>query len=132
MASKSSSVRLRPDVENLPAYVPGERSAAGLQVFKLSSNEIAYPPLPAVSAAMVDAGADLNRYPDMYATDLTEALGEKYGVGAERVTVGNGSVAVLAHVLAAVCEPGDEVIMAWRSFEAYPIAVQVAGARPVL
>ena len=132
MASKSSSVRLRPDVENLPAYVPGERPTAGLRVYKLSSNEIPYPPLPAVSAAMVDVGADLNRYPDMYATELTEALGARYGVGAERVTVGNGSVAVLAHVLAAVCEPGDEVVMAWRSFEAYPIAVQVAGARPVL
>jgi histidinol-phosphate aminotransferase len=52
-------------------------------------------------------------------------------VGADRVTVGNGSVAVLAHVLAAVCRPGDEVVHAWRSFEAYPIAVQVAGARAV-
>ena len=41
---------------------------------------------------------------------------------------GGGSVAVLGHVLAAVCEPGDEVVFPWRSFEAYPIYVTVAGA----
>jgi histidinol-phosphate aminotransferase len=131
MATKSSSVRLRPDVDTLPSYVPGERPAPGRLLYKLSSNEIAFPPLTAVNAAMVDAAADLNRYPDMYATELTEAIGEKFGVGAERVTVGNGSVAVLQHVLTAVCEPGDEVVMAWRSFESYPISVQVAGARAV-
>ncbi|RPF26598.1 histidinol-phosphate transaminase [Georgenia muralis] len=127
----SSRPGLRPDIESLPAYVPGARPAAGRQVFKLSSNEIPFPPLPSVVAALDTAAAEVNRYPDMYATELTEALGAVHGVGAERVTVGNGSVAVLAHVLTAVCAPGDEVVFAWRSFEAYPIAVQVAGARPV-
>jgi histidinol-phosphate aminotransferase len=38
---------------------------------------------------------------------------------------------VLYHLLQTVCEPGDEVVFAWRSFEAYPIAVQVTGATPV-
>jgi histidinol-phosphate aminotransferase len=132
MAPKNASVRLRPDIDALPAYVPGERPTVGMQVYKLSSNEIAFPPLPAIGAALVDAAADLNRYPDMSATQLTEALGARHGVGADRVTVGNGSVAVLQHILTAVCEPGDEVVMAWRSFEAYPIAVQVAGARAVM
>jgi len=40
----------------------------------------------------------------------------------------NGSVAALGHVLSAVCETGDEVVLPWRSFEAYPIAVTLAGA----
>ena len=40
-------------------------------------------------------------------------------------------MAVLYHLLAAVCEPGDEVVYAWRSFEAYPIAVQITGATSV-
>ena len=30
-----------------------------------------------------------------------------------------------------MCEPGDEVVIPWRSFEAYPICVAVAGARAV-
>ncbi|MHB1065245.1 MAG: histidinol-phosphate transaminase [Georgenia sp.] len=131
MATKIPAVRVRPDVEKLPAYVPGERLAGGRQMYKLSSNEMPFPPLPAVSAALTDVFADLNRYPDMYATDLTEAIGRRDGVGADRVTVGNGSTAVLQHILTAVCEPGDEVVMPWRSFEAYPILAQVAGARAV-
>ncbi|MPV38772.1 histidinol-phosphate transaminase [Georgenia subflava] len=131
MASPRPSVSLRPEIESLPAYVPGERPTRGRQVYKLSSNEVPFPLLPAVGAALADAAVDLNRYPDMYATELTEALGERLGVPAERVTVGNGSVAVLENVLRSVCVPGDEVVMAWRSFEAYPICVQVAGAEPV-
>jgi len=49
-------------------------------------------------------------------------------VAPETVVAGNGSVAMLGHILAAVCEPGDEVVFAWRSFEAYPIYVTAAGA----
>ena len=35
---------------------------------------------------------------------------------------------MLYHLLQAFCETGDEVVYAWRSFEAYPIAVSAAGA----
>ncbi|MFC7403578.1 histidinol-phosphate transaminase [Georgenia alba] len=124
----SRSVSLRPEIAALPAYVPGARPTRGRQVYKLSSNELPFPLLPPVGAALADAGVELNRYPDMYAAELTEALGERLGVPAEKIVVGNGSVAVLSHILAAVCRPGDEVVMPWRSFEAYPIAVPVAGA----
>ena len=47
------------------------------------------------------------------------------------LAAGTGSVAVLYHLLQAFCEPGDEVVYAWRSFEAYPIAVAVTGATSV-
>ncbi len=49
----------------------------------------------------------------------------------EMLAAGTGSVAVLYHLLQAFCEPGDEVVYAWRSFEAYPIAVSAAGATSV-
>ncbi len=130
-------VPVRPAVAALPAYVPGARALPGAAAFKLSSNENPYPPLPSVLAAIADAAADVNRYPDMYATELTEAIAAAIsdavdgGIRPEQVVVGNGSVAVLAHVLSAVVEPGDEVVFGWRSFEAYPIAVAVAGGTPV-
>ena len=38
---------------------------------------------------------------------------------------------MLYHLLQAFCEAGDEVVYAWRSFEAYPIAVAVTGATSV-
>ena len=120
-------VRLRDAVAALPPYVPGARVAAGGQAWKLSSNENPYPPLPSVLDAIAAAAAESNRYPDMYATELVEALAEHAGVSADQVVVGNGSVAVLAHVLQAVVDAGDEVVFPWRSFEAYPIAVAVAG-----
>ncbi|MBT0993624.1 histidinol-phosphate transaminase [Cellulomonas sp. DKR-3] len=123
-----SRVPLRRALSDLPPYVPGGRAPVGAAAFKLSSNENPYPPLPSVMAAIADAAVDVNRYPDMYATELTEAIATRLGVAPEAVVAGCGSVAVLGHVLATVCEAGDEVVFPWRSFEAYPIAVSLAGA----
>ena len=125
-------VPLRPAVEALPPYVPGARPAVGERLWKLSSNENPYGPLPSVVDAITRAATTTNRYPDMYAAELVEALAAFVGVDADQVVVGNGSVAVLAHVLAAVVDAGDEVVFPWRSFEAYPIAVAVAGGRSVM
>ncbi|WP_066584375.1 histidinol-phosphate transaminase [Cellulomonas timonensis] len=124
-------VPLRPAVAALPPYVPGARALVGAAAFKLSSNENPFPPLGSVVAAIADGAMDVNRYPDMYATELTEAIAAHLGVNPAGVVTGNGSVAVLSHVLAAVCDAGDEVVFPWRSFEAYPIAVGIAGARAV-
>ena len=121
---------LRPDIASLPKYVPGARGD-GRQLWKLSSNENPAAPLPGVLAAVADAAVDMNRYPDMYAVELTEAIARKLSVAPDQVVCANGSVAALGHVLSAFCLPGDEVIYPWRSFEAYPIAVQVSGATSV-
>lgn len=124
-------VPTRRALADLPPYVPGARVPVGAAAFKLSSNENPFPPLPSVMAAIADAGVDVNRYPDMYATELVAAVAAHLGVGNDEVVAGGGSVAVLGHVLAAVCEAGDEVVLPWRSFEAYPIYVTVAGATGV-
>lgn len=118
---------LRRALADLPPYVPGARVPVGAAAFKLSSNENPYPPLPSVVSAIADGAVDVNRYPDMYATELTEAIARSLGVDPSTVVAGCGSVAVLGHVLSAVCEPGDEVVLPWRSFEAYPIAISLAG-----
>jgi histidinol-phosphate aminotransferase len=99
--------------------------------YKLSSNENPYPPLPGVLAAAQQACERMNRYPDMANSELTAALAAKHGVDTDRVALGTGSVAVLYYLLQAVAGDGDEVIYPWRSFEAYPIAVQLTGARSV-
>ncbi|MCG7284861.1 histidinol-phosphate transaminase [Cellulomonas sp. ACRRI] len=124
-------VPLRPALASLPPYVPGARVPVGAAAFKLSSNENPYPPLPSVVAAIADGAVDVNRYPDMYATELVEAVAAHLGVQADQVVAGCGSVAVLGHVLSAFCDAGDEVVHPWRSFEAYPIAVTLAGATGV-
>lgn len=126
-------VRVRPAVAQLPAYKPGKPAPVGPGgvSYKLSSNENPFPPLPGVLAATERAVAQMNRYPDMANTVMTTAVSERLGVGPDQLAFGTGSVAVLYHLMQAVCEPGDEVVYAWRSFEAYPIGVQLTGAVPV-
>lgn len=121
-------VRLRPEILALPAYRQGR--AATADAFKLSSNENPFDPLPSVLEE-VRAVTDFNRYPDAAATALRTALAESYGVGIDEVIVGAGSVAVIAQLISAAAGVGDEVVYAWRSFEAYPSLVTTAGATSV-
>src|SRR5690348_14970852 len=125
--------RPREGVAAIPAYVPGRPPTPRDDVitYKLSSNENPFPPLPGVLETAARACAVMNRYPDMGAVELRTTLAEKFGVSIDQVAVGTGSVAILYHLLQAFCDPGDEVVHAWRSFEAYPIAVSVAGATGV-
>ena len=73
----------------------------------------------------------MNRYPDMGSTALYAALGEAMGVPVEDLAAATGSVGLIYQLVNAFCEPGDEVVYAWRSFEAYPIAVTAGGAASV-
>ncbi|MFJ6377117.1 histidinol-phosphate transaminase [Pseudarthrobacter oxydans] len=121
---------LRGAVAGLPSYVPGRRSA-GADIAALASNESHYEPLPAATVAVAEAARRMNRYPDMAAVELRERLARHLGVSLEEVAVGPGSVGVLQQIITGLCDAGDEVVFAWRSFEAYPILVELAGARPV-
>ena len=117
----------------MPAYVAGKPPAArpGLRTYKLSSNENPYPPLPGVLEVAAKAVEQANRYPDMGNAALYAKLAEVYGVPLGDLAVATGSTGLIYQLLAAFCEPGDEVVYAWRSFEAYPIAVLAAGATSV-
>jgi histidinol-phosphate aminotransferase len=128
---------VRSVIDSLPVYKAGKSAdrPEGLTpdrpTYKLSSNENPFPPLPGVLAATALACEQMNRYPDIANTQLADAVARKFDIGADLLAFGTGSVAVLYHLLQAVCDPGDEVIFAWRSFEAYPIAVLITGATPV-
>jgi histidinol-phosphate aminotransferase len=122
------TVRLREILTTLPAYVPG-RNVVG--AIKLASNETHYPPLPHVLARIADAACAVNRYPDNFSTELTSALAAKYGVADDQVAVGCGAVSLLTQLAQAAVDADEEVMYAWRSFEAYPILTAICGASPV-
>ncbi|MFG2506828.1 histidinol-phosphate transaminase [Streptomyces rubiginosohelvolus] len=127
-----TSPKLRAELDGVPAYVPGKPAAAGGPVaYKLSSNENPYPPLPGVLESALAAAGNFNRYPDMACTGLMNELAERFGVPLSHLATGTGSVGVAQQLLQATSGPGDEVIYAWRSFEAYPIITQVSGATSV-
>lgn len=118
----------RADLADLPAYVPGKVLPDAV---KLSSNEVAHPPLAAAREAMAEAAQGVNRYPDMGAVQLRTALAEHLELSPEQVAVGNGSSALCQQLVQIAAGPGDEVLFPWRSFEAYPIFARVVGATPV-
>jgi histidinol-phosphate aminotransferase len=126
------SPRFRPVLGTVPAYKPGKAPVAVTgQAHKLSSNESPYGPLPSVLEVIAEAGSGVNRYPDNGAEALIAALAERFAVPAEHVAVGCGSVGVLKQLIEAVSDPGNEVLYAWRSFEAYPPLADLAGATSV-
>lgn len=121
-------MHIRPEVAVLPAYKQGRQASDS--AFKLSSNENPFPPLPGVVEA-VQAQTSYNRYPDATALALRAVLANRFGLTAEQVHVAPGSVAILHELARATSGPGDEIVYAWRSFEAYPGVVTVAGATSV-
>ncbi|MEU6538897.1 histidinol-phosphate transaminase [Streptomyces sp. NPDC047000] len=127
-----TSPKLRAELEGIPTYKPGRPAAAGGPVaYKLSSNENPYPPLPGVMETVTAAAASFNRYPDMACTGLTAELAERFAVPLSHLATGTGSVGVAQQLVQATSGPGDEVVYAWRSFEAYPIITQISGATAV-
>ncbi|MEU3609155.1 histidinol-phosphate transaminase [Streptomyces sp. NPDC035033] len=121
--------RPRPDLDALSAHRPGKPDYAGS--FVLSANENPYPPLPGVLETAVAAAGAFNRYPDMAVGELTAELARHFGVPAEHIATGPGSVGVAQSLVLATAGEGDEVLFAWRSFEAYPVITRIAGATPV-
>jgi histidinol-phosphate aminotransferase len=118
----------RPDLDALPAYVPG-RNVPG--AIKLASNEVPYGPLPGVVEAVTAAVAGVHRYPDMGVAELRARIADRLGVDPERIATGCGSVALFEHLFRVTCLPGDEAVYPWRSFEAYPIIGATTAARNV-
>ena len=133
----AGGIRPRPVVDLLPRYAAGKPPVPveGLTSYKLSSNENPLPPIPAVQQAIA-AQTDFNRYPDPLSSRLREALARFLDVPAEDIVTGAGSLGALNQLLTTFAGQNDdgkadEVIYAWRSFEAYPICVGLAGAESV-
>lgn len=127
----------RPVLNQLPAYAAGKPpvTVPGLTPYKLSSNENPLPPLPGVLEGIASATA-VNRYPDTLCSDLRNELAPLLDVPADDIVTGAGSLGALMQVLAAYAGTNDdgvqdEVVYPWRSFEAYPIVVELAGAKSV-
>jgi len=119
----------------LPAYKPGRNPAdvareIGVErAVKLASNEVAFPPLPAVVRALAEAAGETNRYPDNGAVVLTRALADRYGVDPGQIATGCGAVMLCQQLAQSFNDPDTSLAFAWRSFEMYPLLAQVAGAR---
>ncbi|MGP9490371.1 histidinol-phosphate transaminase [Glutamicibacter sp. AOP5-A2-7] len=123
------NINQRPSLAAVPAYRQGKSAAPGAS--KLSSNESPHAPLPSVVQSIAEGLESIHRYPNMAAPELITALAEQYDLDPAEISLGAGSVEVASQLIHAVTGEDDEVMFAWRSFEAYPSLVRIAGAVPV-
>ena len=121
---------LRSALDGIPAYKAGKPPVVvpGVTSYKLASNENHHDPLPSVVTAIHESLTEIHRYPDYASTRLRDAIAARFDVPASHVSVGTGSVGLLQQLVQITAGPGDGVLFGWRSFEAYPIMTQIAGA----
>lgn len=115
-------------LDGLPGYGKGRAAGAAVFAHRLGSNEAPDAVDPAIRRAISDALAGANRYPDLRGETLAAALAARHGLDPAQVAVAAGSIVLLDQILRGWCDPGDEVVAPWRSYEAYPIIAGLSGA----
>ncbi len=126
----------QPGVQKLSPYVPGkpvdelarELNLDPAGIVKLASNENPLGPSPKVLDAIRAELPELTRYPDGNGFALKQRLAERYSVGINQVTLGNGSNDILELVARAYLAPGLNAVFSEHAFAVYPIATQAVGA----
>jgi len=116
------------------AYVPSRPDPELMRVYKvdhlhrLNNNENALGPPPA-ARRVIDAFEPPRSaiYPSGDSFFLRTALGERFGMDPERFLVGNGSCEVIASVIKAFCEKGDNIITADKTFAVYEWVAEFSG-----
>ncbi len=103
---------LRPAIDAMTAYVPGEQPKSGIKIIKLNTNENPYPPSPKAIATLQNFDADsLRRYPDPFAHEFCQAVSDVLDVPTDWVIVGNGSDDVLNILIRAAAEGRDRKVV---------------------
>ncbi len=115
--------------------------AAGHNVIGFGAGEPDFPTPDHVVEAAITACRDpkFHRYtPTSGLPELREALAKKtmrdsgYAVEASQVLVTNGGKQAIYNAFAALCDPGDEVIVPGPYWVTYPEAIALAGGVPVV
>src|SRR3989449_1277667 len=142
-ATRNTRSLIRPLVQKLHAYVPGEQpKISGL--IKLNTNENPYPPSPKVLTAIkTSTDARLRLYPNPTAEPLREKLAKFHHCKPENIIVGNGSDELLAMAVRAFVEPlsparsslprgllAKSLVQFFHpSYSLYPVLASIHGAR---
>ena len=129
-------MKLNPQLEHLPVYHGGrplEEVARELGIpaddlIKLASNENPLGPSPKAIAAIREAAARVNLYPDGNVFYLRQRVAKKVGVAPNNLIFGNGSNEIIEFVSRALLGPGTNIVVSQYCFAIYPIVAHLAGA----
>ncbi len=121
---------IRPNVEALEPYVPGEQPQEAGWI-KLNTNENPFI-APAIAEAVAKAASDaLRLYPDPLCRDLRRRLSERYHVPPEQIICGNGSDELLTLAVRVAAGEGDRIAFPTPSYSLYETLAQIQNALPV-
>lgn len=128
----ATKIKPQPGIMDIALYQGGASHVEGVSnVLKLSSNENPQGPSPAAKEAFARSVHDLHLYPSTDHSSLRTAIGEVWGVDADRVMIGVGSDEILHFLCQAYAGVGDEVIHTEHGFGMYKILTKSHGATPV-
>jgi histidinol-phosphate aminotransferase len=128
-----------PQLKDLVAYEPGkpidevarELGLEPSEIVKLASNENPLGPSPKALAAMHEALAQAQLYPDGGGYRLRQAIAGKFGLRMENVVLGNGSNEIIEFIGHAFLNPESEIVTAEHAFVVYKLMATLFGARTV-
>ena len=132
-------MQLNSFLKTLPTYQPGrpiEEVARELglpvdSIIKVASNENPFGPSPLAQAALHQAIATVNLYPDGNAFYLKQKLAAKLGVETANLVLGNGSNEIIEFVAHALLGPDTNIVVSQYCFAIYPIVAKMSGANVV-
>lgn len=130
MTGTRSTPLVRPSVEVLNPYVPGEQPQADGWI-KLNTNENWFVAPSVLDSVAKAATNDLRRYPDPVCSDLRARLEARYRVPASQIICGNGSDEILTLLIRACAGEGDRIAFGEPSYSLYETLAQIQNAAPV-
>lgn len=127
--------RLVPEyVKRFEAYIPSKPDPELMRLygvehlFRLNNNENQLgPPEPSRRVLEGFPPAKASLYPSGDAWYLRQRLGQKFGLDPEQFLVGNGANEVIAFVIKAFCQEGDNIVTADKTFAVYEWVAEFSG-----
>ena len=127
--------RLVPDyVRKFEPYIPSKPDSELMKLygcsrlFRLNNNENPLGPPPAARELLSRFRSDrVAVYPSGDAYFLRQKLAARHGLDPEQFLVGNGANEVIAFVIKAFCQEGDNIVTADKTFAVYEWVAQFSG-----
>ncbi|MFH2048298.1 MAG: histidinol-phosphate transaminase [bacterium] len=115
-------IKILDRIKNLRPYKAGKpiselaREKNLKKIIKLASNENPLGPSPKAVEAIKENIWNLHRYVDPSANEMVTAISKKYNIQPQHIICGNGTDSLIADIVAAFSDPGDEVLTSEGSF----------------
>jgi histidinol-phosphate aminotransferase len=123
--TRTGPPQVKAGILEIEAYKPGKAGAHGVEKpVKLSANENILGCSEHARAAVAEAIADLNLYPDGRGSGLREAISAHYRIEPGRIVLGCGTDEIFQLINDVFLTPGDNIVQGEFGFGAYAIGAR--------